>query len=169
MESYHSPLFDYQIYGIRGRYYPGLPSVKFFRPFCNNGTDAPRHPTEQLVFNLTVKQCLDANATFGCKCSYEQPLCPFLLRLLQGCSQLAYPSVNASLAFSLPLVRYLTDTPVLLSLRTWAVWGRDLKVGIGLLILYMAIMIPNAVNMAFFLKSVTCESRASLKIIWHGF
>ncbi|KAF9441183.1 hypothetical protein P691DRAFT_715303 [Macrolepiota fuliginosa MF-IS2] len=75
---------------------------------------------QQLALNLTVKQCIIADATFGWM-----------------------------------FTAGLSIAELLLSLRTWAVWGQDFKVGVGLLIFYAGVMVPNFVNMAFFLKSVT--------------
>lgn len=43
---------------------------------------------------------------------------------------------------------------MLLILRTWAVWARDRKLGIGLAIFYIGLVIPIYINMSIFLKSL---------------
>ncbi|KAJ3570857.1 hypothetical protein NP233_g4136 [Leucocoprinus birnbaumii] len=43
---------------------------------------------------------------------------------------------------------------LLLVMRTWAVWGRDRKIGAGIFAFYIGLVIPIYVNMSFFLKGI---------------
>jgi len=53
------------------------------------------------------------------------------------------------------LIRYLE---VILTIRTWAVWGRSRKIAIFLSIFFAAIWIPGFVIMGFWEATVECES-----------
>jgi hypothetical protein len=50
---------------------------------------------------------------------------------------------------------------VILVLKTWAVWGRDFKLGIGLLAFYLGMSIAIYANMGIFLRAIQCEYKGT--------
>ena len=53
----------------------------------------------------------------------------------------------------------ITVRPVILALRTWAIWGRDACFGLGLGVALVAIWLPVLVLSHRFLRSLVCEWR----------
>ena len=48
---------------------------------------------------------------------------------------------------------------VILAIRTYAVWNKDKRVGIGLALLWVAVQIPNGILAEKFLDEIGCEYR----------
>jgi len=46
---------------------------------------------------------------------------------------------------------------VILAIRTYAVWNKDKRVGIGLALLWVAVQIPNGILAEKFLDEIDCE------------
>ena len=54
---------------------------------------------------------------------------------------------------------------VVLIIRTWAVWGRDKRIGLGLFAAFLALWITNSYFLNSFVKSMECTSYSSIDLL----
>lgn len=60
-------------------------------------------------------------------------------------------------AFTLARVNLILQITVILTLRAWAVWGKDRRLSYALPVFFVLCWTPNFAFLGIFLNSLTCE------------